>query len=301
MNRKRAFEILDIREDASENEKKKAYRSKILQFHPDKNKSPDASERFIEVQTAYTYLHNDTVFSDENNGKTYNDILNIFLSSVFREETSELISKRIEFICKKICLIVENNADHIIDYLRSINQDTLRMIRDVLFKYKHAIHFSAELCERIDEILRMEECIILNPELDDLLSDENIYIFKRDNRSYLVPLWHHEMAFEHNNKHIIVKNCPILPDNMEIDEYNVLTISLQYSLSEIWDREVVVKMGGKQFAIRGEQLRLTSKPQRIEFLDCGLPFNNLEDVLDVSKKQPVVFIVSILGQFRSEE
>jgi len=294
MNRKRAFEILDIREEASDNEIKKAYRSKILQFHPDKNKSPDASERFIEVQTAYTYLHNDKVFSDENSGKTYNDILNIFLSSVFREETSELISKRIEFICKKICLIVENNADHIIDYLRSINQDTLRMIRDVLFKYKHAIHFSAELCERIDEILRLEECIILNPELDDLLSDENIYIFKRDNRSYLVPLWHHEMAFEHNDKHIIVKNCPILPDNMEIDEYNVLTISLQYSLSEIWDREVVVKMGGKQFAIRGEQLRLTSKPQRIEFLDCGLPFNNLEDVLDVSKKQPVVFIVSIL-------
>jgi hypothetical protein len=294
MNRKRAFEILDIREDASENEIKKAYRSKILQFHPDKNKSPDSSERFIEVQNAYTYLHNDSAFSDENCGKTYNDILNTFLSSVFREETSELISKRVEFICKKICMVVEHNADHIIDYLRSINQDTLKMIRDVLFKYKHAIHFSVDLCERIDEILRLEECIILNPELDDLLSDENIYIFKRDNRSYLVPLWHHEMTFEHNDKHIIVKNCPILPDNVVIDEYNVLTISLQYYLSEVWDREVVVEMGGKQYPIRWDQLNLTSKPQRLEYLNCGIPFNNLEDILDVSKKQPVVFMVSII-------
>jgi hypothetical protein len=294
MNRKRAFEILDIREDASENEIKKAYRSKILQYHPDKNKSPDANERFIEVQTAFTYLRNDNAFYDECHTNTYNDMLNTFLSSVFREETGELISKRVEFICKKICMVVEHNADHIIDYLRSINQDTLKMIRDVLFKYKHVIHFSAELCERIDEILCIEECIILNPELDDLLSDENIYILKRDNRSYLVPLWHHEMTFEHNEKNIVVKNCPILPDNVEMDEYNVLTVSLQYSLSEIWDREVALTIGGKSFSISGQQLRLTSKPQRIEFLDCGMPFNNLDNILDVSKKQPIVFMVTVL-------
>ena len=56
MNLKQALNILGLREDASDDDIKKAYRSKILQFHPDKNKAPDAADKFLEIQAAYNYL-----------------------------------------------------------------------------------------------------------------------------------------------------------------------------------------------------------------------------------------------------
>ena len=317
MNRRTAFEILDILEKSSESEIKKAYRSKILQYHPDKNKSPDASDKFRKVQEAYKFLTN----SSHNicGELSYPDILNAFLKTVFKEETT-LISKLIELICKKICRVVENNADNVIDYLRNINRDTVKMIRDVLLKYRNVIHFSSDFFERIDEIVRGDigdsEYIMLNPELEDLFSDENIYVLKHDNRTYLVPLWHHEMTFvketdqketdqketdqkETDQKEdnavqsIFVRNYPILPDNMELDEFNILTIRLQYHFSELWDKDVSVEICGKQFIIIGNDLRLTDEPQRIEYADCGVPYNNLDDIFDTSKKQPIVFMVSV--------
>jgi hypothetical protein len=139
-----------------------------------------------------------------------------------------------------------------------------------------------------------EECIVLNPGLEDLMSDENVYILKREDRSYLVPLWHHDMAFDHSGNGFTVKCFPILPDNMELDECNNLTVTLQYHLSELWDREVVVEIGQKPFVIRGNILRLTSKPQRIEYFDCGVPYNNSEDVMDVSRKQAVIFMITVI-------
>jgi hypothetical protein len=318
MNLKQALNILGLREDASDDDIKKAYRSKILQFHPDKNKSPDAADKFLEIQSAYKHLKlTDSVSEDgEVNYESYPDILKIFLSTVFREETAPLITKIIDLICKKICLIVEHNVDHIVDYLRTINRDTLKIVYGVLLKYRTTLHLSSELIERINRLLKTEECIILNPGLDDLLSDENVYILKRDDKAYLVPLWHHEMTFDHSGNafdensgrkgfagvstkeesmSFNVRCFPVLPENMELDECNNLTVYLQYDSSELWDREVVVEIGSRPFVIYGNTLRLTGEQQRIEYFDCGVPYNNSEDVLDDSKKQSVVFVVTVMN------
>lgn len=50
------YDILGVKRDASETEIKKAYRQKSLKYHPDRNSSPDASERFKEIATAYEVL-----------------------------------------------------------------------------------------------------------------------------------------------------------------------------------------------------------------------------------------------------
>ena len=291
MNRKTAIEILGIREDDMSDETiRKAYRTKILQYHPDKNHSPDAAAKFIEIQEAYKLMRTST---EDNCDESYDDILKSFWSSAVREE-SPLISKLIEIVCKKICAVLDNNAEHIVDYLRNINRDTLQRIRDVLSKYRHIFHFTSDIFEKIDEILQVNEYIILNPTLDDLMSEDNIYILKYETKSYVVPLWHHEMTFEHEPANLHVRCFPILPDNMELDELNVLTVRLQYELHEIWDNDVVVEIGGKPFHILGENMRLTSQTQRIEFHGRGVPYNNMDDVLDESCKQSVVFMISIL-------
>jgi hypothetical protein len=48
--------VLGVTESASAEQIKRAYRRLALRYHPDRNKSPKAAERFKEVREAYAVL-----------------------------------------------------------------------------------------------------------------------------------------------------------------------------------------------------------------------------------------------------
>ena len=50
------YEILGVDKNASESEIKKAYRTLSLEFHPDRNSSAEATEKFQEISQAYETL-----------------------------------------------------------------------------------------------------------------------------------------------------------------------------------------------------------------------------------------------------
>ncbi len=59
------YGVLGVTKSASEDEIKKAYRKLALQYHPDRNKTPEAAEKFKEVTHAYEVL------SDPQKRQTY--------------------------------------------------------------------------------------------------------------------------------------------------------------------------------------------------------------------------------------
>ncbi len=51
-----AHDQLGVTADAGDGELKKAYRKMAIRYHPDKNPSPDAEEKFKQVSKAYHVL-----------------------------------------------------------------------------------------------------------------------------------------------------------------------------------------------------------------------------------------------------
>lgn len=52
------YEVLGISKDATDQEIKIAYRKQALKWHPDRNKSPEATEKFKEINKAFEVLSN---------------------------------------------------------------------------------------------------------------------------------------------------------------------------------------------------------------------------------------------------
>jgi molecular chaperone DnaJ len=53
------YEVLGVSKDASQDDIKRSYRKLAVQYHPDRNKSPDATDKFKEVSEAYAVLSDD--------------------------------------------------------------------------------------------------------------------------------------------------------------------------------------------------------------------------------------------------
>ncbi|MBV9547501.1 MAG: DnaJ domain-containing protein, partial [Chloroflexi bacterium] len=50
------YEVLGVSRTCSDDDIKKSYRRLALQYHPDRNKAPEATERFKEATEAYQIL-----------------------------------------------------------------------------------------------------------------------------------------------------------------------------------------------------------------------------------------------------
>ena len=77
-NKQDYYEVLEIQKNASKDDIKNSYRKLALKFHPDRNKSPGAEEKFKEISEAYAVL------SDDEKRKRYDTYGHVGADDAFR-------------------------------------------------------------------------------------------------------------------------------------------------------------------------------------------------------------------------
>jgi len=310
MNYKTACLHLNIEcsEKITEELLKRQYKTMALKYHPDKNRSEDAVSRFQEIQSSYEYLmsHNDySFYDDEYSGdetdsedvpdkKNYKVLLFSFFKNILSTESR---NKMFLTILKRITATCEDNA---LDILRKLDKHILIKLFEIIKKYKDVLHFTEEFIKNIQQLLdekfKHDECILLNPTLEDLF-ENNLYKLKLEDSVFIIPLWHHELVYDNSGNDIYVNCNPVLPEHIQIDERNNIIVEVEYFIEDIWKKDVLTcSLTSKQhFYIKRENLKLTSH-QKVVFSQQGISKINTKNIFDVTNRGDVIVNIHLLNK-----
>ena len=137
--------------------------------------------------------------------------------------------------------------------------------------------------EIITKKIEKDECIILNPTIDDLF-ENNLYKLSVNGMVYIVPLWHNELVYDNMGNDLYVKCFPMLPENIYIDDKNNIYMSATFDVKEILNKEVIkVSVGKREFEISPSEL-MVQPYQTIALKGKGISKINTVDIYDISKK-----------------
>jgi hypothetical protein len=280
---------------------KKQYRLLALTYHPDKNPSADAPDKFKHINNAYQYLSkhlekdansnmDDDIDFTEENSKDYKWLLFSFLKNMNAGNNTLFY-----MIFQKISTLCENK---VLDTLEKLDKTLLLKICAILKEHKQIFHLSMDFYSKIDEILvnkiQNDECIILNPTLKNLFQND-LYKLTVNDFEYIIPLWHKELVYDQSGNDIYVKCVPILPENVQIDDKNNIHVDLEYNIYDIWGKPVI-EFSLDQFTFSINVCDLNIRRNQTHVLrSSGITRCNLIEIYDVSKKCDIILHINILG------
>ena len=297
INTQQACDILSIsHENLNNNSIRKAYIKAALRSHPDKNRDKTSTEKFVQINNAYEHLKNTISIK-----KDTQNLSNVSLDTYFNMfskiiETTTGIHVGNEYPDDLLNDIKLQLKDFIINEIKKINNN------DALDVYKYVVKFKdilgvddctiAEIDNLIREKLENVDIIILRPELSQLF-EPVLFPITYNDESYFVPLWHEEVEFDVNDKFLIVKIIPNLPDNIIIDNDGSIHIKLQaYCCQLLEEGYIDVIICDKNIRIHNKDITF-QKMQTIIIKKEGIVLLNNNNILDGSKRGDVIVHLEI--------
>ena len=286
MNYQKACKILGITE-LTPDAVRKQYKMMALKFHPDKNKSPNATAEYQEIKEAHDFLMNKNDFSQPG---SWSASVASFFETLYNNQH---LQKRVFHpLLMKIIGTCETEIFEKMDARRA------QKVYEILLKYRDYLHLSQQFLDKVCEIIESKtaticEIIILNPNLDDLFN-QSVYKLKvGENDCCLVPLWHSELIYD---KHNLQVQCePELPENVHLDEYNTVHIWLKYAIGELWSKTIIeVVLGSQTFEIQVELLRI-KKEQYMVLEKKGIPVPNSGNIFSVHEISDIYVHIEIVA------
>ena len=150
--RKEYLQILGLNEDASDEQIKKAWKKKVLQFHPDKNPNDNAQIEFIKVCDAYQKLSDGTFEKIE---ETIQPEANEFYKKYNQNLTTEDVEKR-----RQKAREHSKYKEMYEEYILSISYKSLR--KSFLYKFSNIV----AICSLIIGSILFLDYAVLEPKVE---------------------------------------------------------------------------------------------------------------------------------------
>ena len=258
MNFDKAIEILELERNFNRKDLKKAYYKKAIKYHPDKNNGDKIKEDiFKKVNESYIFLEHENNNCIDDLDTSFASILKKFFDFMVPEMNVEKkdIDSTVEAIIKKC-----KKAS--IGLFEKLSKERSLEIYCFLSKNKDVFSLESELLKNMAEIIKNkvknDNIIILNPDINDLMNDK-IYKLNYNNNTFYVPLWSNELIFEDiSGNDIVIKCIAEIPENMYIDENNILHINIRKDIKNLLnEKELIVVVGEKSFKINASKIKLT--------------------------------------------
>ena len=291
---------------------KKHYRIAALKNHPDKHfNSDESTAKFKEINEAYVLLTSDFEnkydeeetaqgYKEDNNCNKYKygDIFSAFISSLMvglsNTKIAELnvILTAVMDKCKTLTTAMFDNMD----------KSSILFIYDLIMKYYTILDISDERFDGIIKILKtkmkIDDVVILNPTISDLFDDNNIQVIEHEQKTYYIPIWHTELYFDMNEqRELIVKCIPKLPEYIYIDELNNIYIDVRTRVENLFNHTSYAFT-----IVMYENISIDIPIRDIEFKTHhtitlhkrGIPMINTENVYDIAERMDIIVNLEII-------
>ena len=290
---------------------KKHYRIAALKNHPDKHfNSDESTTKFKEINEAYVLLSNKCIDDNGNNGQycemgddedhdyKYNNLFSAFINSLMVDLSNAKIAE------VKIILTTVMDKCKILTaaMFDNIDRRSILFIYDLIIKYYTILDISNERFDGIIKILKnkmkINDVIILNPTISDLFEINNIKIIEHEEKTYYIPNWHTELYYDINEqRELIVKCIPKLPEYIYIDELNNIYIDVRTRVENLFNLSkpvfTIVMYENVSIDIPVSSIEFKTS-QVITLHKRGIPMINTENVYDISERMDIIVNLEIL-------
>ena len=171
-----------------------------------------------------------------------------------------------------------------IETCKELNKNEALSLYSYLERFSSVLGMDDNILKSIEKIVKdkieNDELIILRPSIDNILKND-VYSMDYEDEKYFIPLWHHELEFDLEEKSLIVKIVPDLPDNIRIDDDGSLHINICHDIKELFNKDKLsVLIGEKKVEINTRNLSL--KPfQTIRLTGKGITQINTNNIFSI--------------------